>query len=67
MADDGSEQGAAWPTPKFHFKVQIGRQGEISFQEISGLDIETQQIEFRAGNSKAFSVVKMPGIRSTET
>lgn len=63
MADDGSEQGTAWPTAKFHFNVQIGQQGEISFQEISGLDVETQQIEYRAGNSKEFSVIKMPGIQ----
>jgi phage tail-like protein len=65
MADDGSEQGAAWPTAKFHFKVEFGQNGEIPFQEISGLDIESQPIEFRAGNSKTFSVIKMPGIQKT--
>jgi len=65
MADDGSQQSAAWPAPKFQFKVQIGQLGEISFQEISGLEIETQPIEYRAGDSKEFSVIKMPGIRKT--
>ena len=62
MEDEGSQQSAEWPTPKFHFKVQIGQHGEIPFQEISGLDVETQAIEYRAGDSKTFSVVKMPGI-----
>jgi len=65
MEDEGSQEGAAWPTPKFHFKVQIGQQGEVSFQEISGLDTETQPIEYRAGNNKTFSVVKMPGIQKS--
>ena len=65
MEDEGSQQSADWPTPKFHFKVQIGQHGEIPFQEIAGLDIETQAIEYRAGDSKEFSVIKMPGIRKT--
>lgn len=65
MAVDGSAQDAAWPTPKFHFKVQMGQLGEIRFQEISGLDIETQAIEYRAGDSKEFSAIKMPGIQKT--
>jgi phage tail-like protein len=63
MSDDGSKQGATWPLPKFYFKVDIGDQKNVPFQEISGLDTETQPIEYRAGNSKDFSVMKMPGIR----
>ena len=35
----------------------------MSLQEVSGLARETQPIEYPAGHSKAFSVVKMPGIR----
>ena len=35
----------------------------MSFQEVSGLDVEAQPIEYRAGDSKTFSVVKMPGIK----
>lgn len=35
----------------------------VSFQEVTGLDIEAQVIEYRAGDSKAWSTVKMPGIR----
>jgi len=65
MADDGSKQSATWPLPKFYFKVEIGDQKDVPFQEISGLDTETQSIEYRAGNSKEFSTVKMPGIKKT--
>ena len=64
MADDGSAQNAIWPLPKFYFKVDLGDQKNVPFQEVSGLDTETQPIEYRAGNSKDFSVVKMPGMAS---
>lgn len=66
MADDGSKQSASdqnWPISKFYFTVDFG--GAIkntSFQEISGLDIESQPIEYRAGDSSVFSTIKMPGI-----
>ena len=62
MADDGSQQSRnVWPLPKFRFEVKWD--GEVmSFQEVSGLGVETQPIEYRAGDSKAFSVVKMPGL-----
>ncbi|WAC71481.1 phage tail protein [Roseateles sp. SL47] len=63
MSDDGSTQSTStWPLPKFSFKVQWDSQ-EMSFQEVSGLDIEAQPIEYRAGNSKEFSVLKMPGLK----
>ncbi|WP_293905386.1 phage tail protein [Phenylobacterium sp.] len=63
MADDGSKQSTtAWPIPKFRFEVKWDS-NVMSFQEVSGLDIESQPIEYRAGDSKAFSVMKMPGIK----
>ena len=63
MADDGSAQGATWPLPKFYFTVSLGSQDNTaSFQEISGLDTETQPIEYRHGDSKTFSTIKMPGL-----
>lgn len=63
MADDGSAQGAVWPLPKFYFKVNLGSQDNTaSFQEVSGLDTESQIIEYRHGDSKTFSTIKMPGI-----
>ncbi|MES2004834.1 MAG: phage tail protein [Bacteroidota bacterium] len=63
MADNGSAQSAAtWPLVKFQFSVKIGSD-ELFFQEVTGLSSETQVIEYRAGNSAAFSTVKMPGIK----
>ncbi|MDX1941063.1 MAG: phage tail protein [Saprospiraceae bacterium] len=63
MADDGSKQGAVWPMPKFYFRVQFGNlKTTILFQEVSGLDTETQAIEYRHQDSAVFSTVKMPGL-----
>ena len=63
MADDGSAQSTTvWPIPKFRFEVKWD-DAVMSFQEISGLDTEAQPIEYRRGNSPAFSVIKMPGIK----
>ena len=60
-----AQDASVWPLPKFHFSVDIGDQKDLAFQEVSGLDTETQVIEYRAGNSKQFSTVKMPGISKT--
>ncbi len=63
MADDGSAQSATvWPIPKFRFEVKWDS-AVMSFQEVSGLDVEAQPIEYRHGDSPAFSVIKMPGIK----
>ncbi|MFC1748528.1 phage tail protein [Pseudomonadota bacterium] len=62
MADDGSAQSATWPLPKFYFKVTWDG-NVMSFQEVSGLDVEAQPIEYRHGDSKAFSTINMPGIK----
>ena len=48
--------------PKFQFEVKWDDK-VMSFQEVSGLDIEAQPIEYRHGDSKEFSVIKMPGIK----
>jgi len=62
MADDGSSQSTSlWPMPKFYFKVLMNST-EISFQEVSGLDTESQPIEYRHGDNPLFSALKMPGI-----
>lgn len=59
----GDKQDANWPLPKFYFEVDITDVGtKLPFQEVSGLDTETQIIEYRAGNSPTFSTIKMPGI-----
>jgi len=65
MADDGSAQSTnVWPMPKFHFEVKWDAE-VMSFQEVSGLDIEAQPIEYRHGDSPEFSTIKMPGIKKT--
>ncbi len=63
MANNGSQQGTPWPLPKFKFSVDWGNiQSDIAFQEVSGLEAETQIIEYRGSNSPEYSTVKMPGI-----
>ncbi len=63
MADDGSAQSrTAWPIPKFRFEVLWG-DAVMSFQEVSGLDVESQPLEYRHGDSPSFSTVKMPGLK----
>ena len=57
----GKQENAIWPMPKFYFKVSWGS-ATIKFSEVSGLDTETQIIEYRHGDSKIFYPIKMPGI-----
>lgn len=58
----GEEQDKNWPLPKFYFMVDWGSTTNIPFQEVSGLNIESQSIEYRHGNSPVFSEINMPGI-----
>ncbi|MEL6863530.1 MAG: phage tail protein [Bacteroidota bacterium] len=57
----GKQENAIWPMPKFYFKVSWGS-ATIKFSEVSGLDTETQIIEYRHCDSKIFYPIKMPGI-----
>lgn len=59
---DKTQSRSTWPLVKFAFRVRIG-DTEIMFQEVTGLNAETQAIEYRAGSSPVFSTVKMPGIK----
>ena len=61
-AGSGAEQDQYWPLPKFYFSVDIGDYTDLPFQEVSGLDVETEAIEYRHGNSPVFSAIKMPGM-----
>jgi phage tail-like protein len=62
MAEDGSTQSTnLWPVPKFRFKVMWDKT-EMSFQEVSGLQMEAEEIKYRAGTYKQASVIKMPGL-----
>ena len=51
-----------WPISKFYFQVKWDNE-IMEFQEISGLDVEAQPIEYRSGDSPVFSAIQMPGIK----
>ena len=51
------------PPRKVHFAVDIEGVGtNLSFQEVSGLGVETQLVDYRAGSSERFATVKTPKI-----
>ena len=52
----------SYPLPKFHFSVDWGGT-KIGFTEVSGLDVETEVIEYRQGASPEYSKIKMPGMQ----
>jgi phage tail-like protein len=65
MPDDGSAQtnnAQLWPLPKFYFEVKWDS-NTMSFQEVSGLDIESESIEYRSGDSPVHSKINMPGLK----
>jgi phage tail-like protein len=59
MAED---KQSIWPLPEFSFVVEFGDGNAAKFQEVTGLESETQPIEFRHGNSPVFAPIKMPGL-----
>ncbi|UII27386.1 phage tail protein [Fulvivirga maritima] len=61
----GESQDNVWPLPKFYFKVEVDGGIAASFQEVSGLDIETDVYEYRHGDSPDFSTIKMPGLKKS--
>ena len=52
----------AYPLVKFHFQVEWSGT-KIGFTEVSGLDVETEVVEYREGASPEYSKVKMPGMQ----
>lgn len=51
-----------YPLVKFHFQVEWGGT-KIGFSEVSGLNVETEPIEYRHGASPEFTKTKMPGLQ----
>lgn len=51
-----------YPVPKFHFQVRWGDDSRIGFTECSGLDFETEVIEYREGNAQTYNKTKQPGL-----
>ena len=64
MPDDGGTQSAIWPLPKFYFNIDLGDGTKQGFSEISGLETEVKPIEYRHSDSKVWSTIKMPGLKS---
>jgi phage tail-like protein len=58
MADDPKKN---YPLPKFHFQLDWGGT-RIGFTEVSGLDFETEVIEYREGSSPTYNKSKQPGL-----
>ncbi len=52
---------ADYPLPKFHFQVEWNGT-KIGFTEVSGLDVETEVIEYRHGASPEYNKTKQPGL-----
>ena len=59
---DSAQSSNVWPIAKFRFEVKWDA-AVMSFQEVSGLDVEAQPIAYRHGDSPVFSAIKMPGIK----
>ena len=58
---------ADYPLPKFKFQVQMnapaGPAFGFDFSEVSGLDFESEPIEYRHGASPKLTKIKMPGLQ----
>lgn len=53
---------ANYPLPKFHFQVEWGG-ANLGFTDVTGLDVETEVIEYRDGASPEYVKTKMPGMQ----
>jgi phage tail-like protein len=51
-----------YPLTKFHFQVEWGGT-KIGFTEVTGLEVETQAIEYREGSMLEYNTIKMPGMQ----
>ena len=60
-AGTGAEQDQFWPLPKVYFSVDIGDMTDLPFQEVSGLDISTEAVEYRHSNSRN-GTINMPSM-----
>lgn len=54
---------ADYPLPKFFFTVTAGDL-EGAFTEVSGLDFETEPLEYRSGDMAQFSKIKFAGMQN---
>ena len=59
------EQDQFWPMPKFYFSVDIDDLTDLSFLEVSGLEVEADNISYRHGNDPSFGTIQMPGVKKS--
>lgn len=52
-----------YPLPAYHFSVSWKDNETIAFAEVTGLNVSTEVIEYRDGESKKMSPLKMPGMQ----
>lgn len=66
MSDKDTKNVGLFPVPGFYFSVEID--GDvIAFQEVTGLDQESEILEYRAGNNKNFITQKRLGMAKAST
>ncbi len=51
---------SVYPLPKFHFQVEWAA-STIAFSEVTGLDVETEIVEYSDGARREYTPIKMPG------
>ncbi|MCB9233185.1 MAG: phage tail protein [Bacteroidia bacterium] len=66
MSDKDTKNQGLFPVPGFYFSVEIDGK-VISFQEVAGLDQESEVLEYRVGNSKNFITQKRLGMAKSST
>jgi phage tail-like protein len=55
-----------YPLTGFHFSVKWSDSDEnVSFSDVSGLNVSTKVIEYREGANKEYATFKMPGLKTS--
>ena len=57
---------ADYPLLKFHFQVEWGG-SKIAFTEVTGLEVETEGVEYRVGSSREHHKIMIPGMQKLST
>lgn len=60
MATEGNNN---YPLTKFYFKVSWEGLEEMSFHEVSGLEMTREKAEYRGGLDKGFTKQQIPGLK----
>ena len=66
VESEAADDTPQWPTPKFHFSVDLGHGGTASFSEVSGMNVEPQIIEYQFGDDKNFTRAIMPRLKKND-